>query len=214
MIATRNKGKIRELKELLADFGLDILSLDQFPQVREIVEDGNTFFENAMKKAKTVAEKTGLMAIADDSGLEVDALKGAPGVYSARYAGEDATDEQNYLKLLNEMKDVPTEKRGAQFRCVIVAYRPDGKWVSAEGVCRGRITSSPRGEQGFGYDPVFVPEGDIRTMAELTRDEKNRISHRGKALEMLKKKIGELISEKNDIEVKEAGLKDFEKERT
>ena len=214
MIATRNKGKIRELKELLADFGLDILSLDQFPQVKEIVEDGNTFFENAMKKAKTVAEKTGLMAIADDSGLEVDALKGAPGVYSARYAGEDATDEQNYLKLLNEMKDVPTEKRGAQFRCVIVAYRPDGKWVSAEGVCRGRITSSPRGEQGFGYDPVFVPEGDIRTMAELTREEKNRISHRGKALEMLKKKIGELISEKTDIEVKEAGLKDFEKERT
>ncbi len=209
MIATRNKGKIRELKELLADFGLDILSLDQFPQVKEIVEDGNTFFENAMKKAKTVAEKTGLLAIADDSGLEVDALKGAPGVYSARYAGEDATDEQNYLKLLNEMKDVPTEKRGAQFRCVIVAYRPDGKWVSAEGVCRGRITSSPRGEQGFGYDPVFVPEGDIRTMAELTREEKNRISHRGKALEMLKKKIGELISEKKRYRGKGSGIKGF-----
>ncbi len=194
VIATRNKGKIKELKELLSDFGLDILPLDHFPQVGEIVEDGDTFFENAMKKAKTVSEKTGLMAIADDSGLEVDALKGAPGVYSARYAGEGATDEQNYLKLLDEMKDVPEEKRGAQFRCVMVAYRPDGRWVSAEGVCRGRITYSPRGEKGFGYDPVFVPEGDTRTMAELTREEKNKISHRGKALGILKEKISELLS--------------------
>ena len=194
VIATRNRGKIRELKELLADFGLDILPLDHFPQVREIVEDGDTFFENAMKKAKTVSEKTGFLAIADDSGLEVDALKGAPGVYSARYAGEDATDEQNYLKLLDEMKDIPTEKRGAQFRCVIVAYRPDGRWVSAEGICRGRITSSPRGDKGFGYDPVFVPEGETRTMAELTREEKNRISHRGKALGILREKISELLS--------------------
>ncbi len=194
MIATRNRGKLRELKELLADFGLDIQPLDHFPQVGEIVEDGDTFFENAMKKAKTVSEKTGLMAIADDSGLEVDALKGAPGVYSARYAGEDATDEQNYQKLLDEMKDVPEEKRGAQFRCVMVAYRPDGRWVSAEGICRGSITTSPRGEQGFGYDPVFVPEGDTRTMAELTREEKNKISHRGKALEILQEKISELLS--------------------
>ncbi len=194
VIATRNRGKLRELKELLADFGLDIQPLDHFPQVGEIVEDGDTFFENAMKKAKTVSEKTGLMAIADDSGLEVDALKGAPGVYSARYAGEDATDEQNYLKLLDEMKDVPEEKRGAQFRCVMVAYRPDGRWVSAEGICRGSITTSPRGEQGFGYDPVFVPEGDTRTMAELTREEKNKISHRGKALEILQEKISELLS--------------------
>ncbi len=194
VIATRNRGKIKELKELLVDFGLDILPLDHFPQVGEIVEDGDTFFENAMKKAKTVSEKTGLMAIADDSGLEVDALKGAPGVYSARYAGEDATDNQNYLKLLDKMKDIPTEKRGAQFRCVMVAYRPDGKWVSAEGVCRGRISPSPKGEQGFGYDPVFVPEGDTRTMAELTREEKNKISHRGKALEILKEKISELVS--------------------
>ncbi len=194
VIATRNRGKLRELKELLADFGLDIQPLDHFPQVGEIVEDGDTFFENAMKKAKTVSEKTGLMAIADDSGLEVDALKGAPGVYSARYAGEDATDEQNYLKLLDEMKDVPEEKRGAQFRCVMVAYRPDGRWVSAEGICRGSITSSPRGEQGFGYDPVFVPEGDTRTMAELTREEKNKISHRGKALGILQEKISELLS--------------------
>ncbi len=194
VIATRNKGKIKELEELLSDFGLDILPLAHFPQVGEIVEDGDTFFENAMKKAKTVSEKTGLMAIADDSGLEVDALKGAPGVYSARYAGEGATDEQNYLKLLDEMKDVPEEKRGAQFRCVMVAYRPDGRWVSAEGVCRGRITYSPRGEKGFGYDPVFVPEGDTRTMAELTREEKNKISHRGKALGILQEKISELLS--------------------
>jgi len=193
VIATKNKGKLKELQRLLADFGLEIISLDEFDEIGEIVEDGVTFYENAMKKAKTVAEKTGLLAIADDSGLEVDALGGRPGVYSARYAGEGASDEENYQKLLQEMKDVPKDKRGAQFRCVMVAYRPDGKWVTSEGICRGRITQSPRGDQGFGYDPVFVPEGDTRTMAQLSRDEKNKISHRGHALSKLKEEIWKII---------------------
>ncbi len=195
VIATKNKGKLKEMQKLLADLGLDIESLERFQdKVGHIVEDGSTFFENAMKKAKTVAEKTGLMAIADDSGLEVDALSGRPGIFSARYAGENASDEENYLKLLDELKEIPETKRGAQFRCVVVAYMPDGRYVSAEGICRGMITTAPQGSQGFGYDPVFVPEGDSRTMAQLSREEKNMISHRGKALKKLKAKIKDLIS--------------------
>ncbi len=193
VIATKNRGKLKELQNLLADFDLQIVPLDQFDNIGEIEEDGVTFFDNAMKKARTVAERTGLMAIADDSGLEVEALNGRPGVFSARYAGEKASDQENYLKLLQEMKDVPDDKRDAQFRCVIVAYRPDGKWVSAEGICRGRITHAPKGNQGFGYDPIFIPEGDSRTMAQLTQEEKNRISHRGKALLELREKIKQLM---------------------
>ncbi|NPA95642.1 MAG: XTP/dITP diphosphatase [Thermodesulfobacteria bacterium] len=193
VIATKNKGKLKELQNLLSDFGLEIVSLDEFDEIGEIVEDGDTFFENAMKKARTVAERTGLLAIADDSGLEVDCLNGRPGIYSARFAGENCSDQDNNQKLLSEMKDVPAEKRGAQFRCVIVAYRPDGKWVSAEGVCRGTIGFEPVGDQGFGYDPLFIPEGEDRTMAQMTREEKNKISHRGKALQDLKSKIEQII---------------------
>ncbi len=194
VIATKNKGKLRELQELLADFGLEILPLDEFEDIGEIVEDGTTFFENAMKKAKTVSEKTGLLAIADDSGLEVDALEGRPGIYSARYAGENSSDEKNNEKLLSELKEIPEGQRGAQFRCVMVAYRPDGKWVTAEGICRGSIALAPQGDQGFGYDPIFIPEGEECTMAQMSREEKNKISHRGKALQELRKKITELIA--------------------
>ncbi len=193
VLATKNKGKLKELQELLRELDIEILSLDDFPEVGKIVEDGKSFFENAMKKAKTVSEKTGLLAIADDSGLEVDALQGKPGIYSARFAGEDATDAKNNEKLLLEMKDIPIEKRGAQFRCVIVAYRPDGKWIKTEGICRGTITTEPRGEKGFGYDPVFLPEGLNKTMAELSMEEKNKISHRGKALLELKREIKTLL---------------------
>ncbi len=193
VIATRNRGKLRELQKLLADFGLKILPLDQYPAIGPIEEDGSSFFENAMKKARIVAEKTGLIAIADDSGLEVDVLNGAPGIYSARYAGEKASDEENYRKLLAVMKDVPGWERGAQFRCVMVVYRPDGKWITTEGICRGRITSVPRGNRGFGYDPVFMPEGSTCTMAEMGQEEKNRISHRGKALKLLKERIRQIL---------------------
>ena len=177
----------------MKELDIEILPLDAFPEIGKIVEDGKSFFENAMKKAKTVSEKTGLLAIADDSGLEVDALGGRPGIYSARFAGENATDKENNERLLMEMKDIPLEKRGAQFRCVMVAYRPDGKWIKTEGICRGTITTEPRGEKGFGYDPVFLPEGHDKTMAELSMEEKNRISHRGKALAALKKEIKGLL---------------------
>ena len=193
VLATKNRGKVEEMKALLQGLGFEILSLDEVADVGEIVEDGNSFLENAMKKAKVVAEKTGLLAIADDSGLEVDALDGRPGIHSARFAGENASDEENNIKLLHEMQDVPDEKRGAGFKCVIVAYRPDGKWLSVEGECRGIITTSQRGTNGFGYDPVFVPEGYDKTMAELTSEEKNRISHRGKALLRLKDEISRLL---------------------
>ena len=194
VLATKNKGKLKELKELLKDLNLEIIALDEFSdKIGEIIEDGKSFFENAMKKAKIVAEKTGLLAIADDSGLEVDALNGKPDIYSARFAGENATDEENNQKLLNELKDIPLEKRTGRFKCVIVAYRPDGKWISVEGTCEGKIALAPKGEHGFGYDPIFIPEGYDRTMAELTSEEKNKISHRGDALRRLKEKISELL---------------------
>ncbi len=194
VLATKNKGKIKELKDLLKDFNLEIISLDKFSdKIGKIIEDGQSFFENAMKKAKTVAEKTGLLAIADDSGLEVDALKGRPGIYSARFAGENASDEENNQKLLEELKNIPEEKRTARFKCVIVAYKPDGTWISVEGTCEGKITFAPRGNYGFGYDPIFQPKGYDKTMAELTSEEKNKISHRGNALRKLKEKISELL---------------------
>ncbi|RUM92407.1 MAG: non-canonical purine NTP pyrophosphatase [Thermodesulfatator sp.] len=193
VLATRNRGKVSELQALLSDLGLEIISMDQAGDLPEIIEDGLTFQDNATKKAMEVARATGLMAIADDSGLEVDALGGRPGVFSARYAGENASDEENYLKLLQEMEGIDSDQRTARFRCVMVACTPEGECVVSHGTCEGSITTEPRGSQGFGYDPVFVPAGDRRTMAELTRQEKNRISHRGKALEALKKKLEDFI---------------------
>ena len=189
VLATRNRGKVSELQTLLKDMGVEVIAIDEAGKVPEIIEDGATFRENAMKKALVVSKATGLTAIADDSGLEVDALDGRPGVFSARYSGEGATDRKNYLKLLDEMQDVPDDKRTARFRCVMVACRPDGECISSEGSCEGRIIKEPRGTQGFGYDPVFVPEKDSRTMAELTKKEKNRISHRGRALRILKAEL-------------------------
>lgn len=180
VLATTNKGKIREIEEVLAGLPVtaESISAYSFPPV---VEDGQTFADNACKKALYYAAHTGSIALADDSGLEVDALQGRPGVYSARYAGEQADDELNNRKLLADMRDVPEGRRGARFRCVLAVAAPDGRCVTAEGVCSGVIAYAPRGEGGFGYDPLFVlPDG--RTMAELPVDEKNRISHRGRAL--------------------------------
>ncbi len=195
VLATKNRGKVVELQTLLADLGVEIIPMDEAGDIPEIVEDGNTFYDNAMKKALVVSRATGLVAIADDSGLEVDALDGRPGVYSARYAGDKATDEENYQKLLVELKGVPREKRTARFKCVVVAYRPDGKWITSQGSCEGHIADKPRGEHGFGYDPVFIPEGHSRTMAELSRDEKNSISHRGMALKALKEKLRDFLKD-------------------
>ncbi len=194
VLATKNKGKIKEFKTLFNDLNIDILSLhDIEPPPPEIIEDGKTFFDNAFKKAKTISHYYNAIAISDDSGLVVDALGGGPGVYSARFAGENATDEDNNRKLLEELKGVPYGKRTACFKCVMVAYRPDGKWITAEGELRGVISDVPRGDKGFGYDPVFIVPETGKSLAELTVEEKNRISHRARALSTLHEKIFEVL---------------------
>ena len=193
VFASRNRGKIKEIRAMLADLGMRILSLNDFPDIPEIVEDGESFLENALKKARTVAELTGENALADDSGLEVKALKGAPGIYSSRYAGNGADDEKNIRKLLKDMKGVPPEEREAAFRCALVLYRPDGHYETFEGRWEGRIAEAPIGREGFGYDPVFfLPELGL-TVAELSPEVKNRISHRAQALEKLKERLREEI---------------------
>ncbi len=193
VLATRNRGKIRELQALMKDFGIEVLSVADMEGVPEVEEDGTTFLENSLKKAREISTATGIMALADDSGLVVDALNGAPGVYSARYAGDDATDEQNYLKLLDEMKDIPDGERTARFKCVMVLCHPSGQWISAEGACEGIISRKPIGSQGFGYDPVFFVPKLGRSMAQLSSEEKNAISHRGNALKKLREMLPEFL---------------------
>lgn len=185
VLATRNAGKIKELKELLAGFGLTVLGLDAFPDIGEIEETGTTFAENAALKARTVAQATGLIALADDSGLMVDALSGAPGVYSARYSGENATDETNNQKLLEVLRDVPEAKRACRFVSLVAAVAPNGAEALAEGRWEGRVLFSPRGVGGFGYDPLFLDLELGRSAAELSREDKNARSHRGRALRAL-----------------------------
>ena len=171
---------------MLRDLDVEVLSLQAFPGVPEVEEDGRTFHENALKKAKEVSRYTSEVVLADDSGLEVDILNGEPGIQSARYSGPAATDETNNLKLLGKLQGVPKEKRDARFRCVLVLYRPDGKSESFEGNWRGEITFEPRGIMGFGYDPLFLDPAQGLTAAELPPDIKNRISHRGQAFAKLK----------------------------
>lgn len=185
VLATRNKGKIAELGAMLAQYGLDVFGLDTFPEVGEVVEDGATFEENARKKARAVAEATGLVAVADDSGLEVDALGGAPGVYSARYAGPGADDAANNARLLAALADVPEAGRACRFRCVMLARTPGGQELAAHGAWEGRVATAPVGEGGFGYDPLFIDAATGRHAAQLTREEKNAVSHRGRALRAL-----------------------------
>ncbi len=167
---------------MLADLKIEILSLADYPEVPETREDGTSYLENALKKARAVAEATGEMALADDSGLEVEALSGAPGIHSARYAGADASDAGNLQKVLENLKGVPKAKRGAAFRCVLVLYRPDGKYEVFTGSWHGQITDAPVGEGGFGYDPIFFLPDRQMTAAQLSAAEKNRLSHRGQAL--------------------------------
>ncbi len=187
VLATRNKKKIEEIKRITAGLPIAILSLDNFPDCPETVEDQDTFEGNAVKKAVEVCRYTGKPALADDSGLEVDALNGSPGVYSARYAGgSGGNDVKNYEKVLSELKSVPVEKRGAQFVCCMALVFPDGKIETFSGYAKGRIGSEPKGKSGFGYDPVFIPAGHEKTFAEMTGLEKDNLSHRGKALEKLK----------------------------
>lgn len=182
LVATRNAGKLREIRRLLAETGIRVLSLADFPELPEVVEDGRTFAANARKKGEEIAARSGLLALADDSGLSVTALDGAPGVHSARYAGVGATDAANNRKLLEALREVPAERRQAAFICVMALCRPDGDCQLFDGRIEGRILDAPRGEEGFGYDPLFFVPEYARTMAELPLELKNRISHRGEAL--------------------------------
>lgn len=182
VLASKNKGKLRELETMLAGSSWELCSVADFPELPPVVEDGQTFRENAVKKALTVAEILKEWTLADDSGLEVDALGGAPGVYSARFAGEPGDDRKNNEKLLRLLAGVPSEQRTARFRCVLALASPEGEIWTTERTCEGLIGLAPRGDQGFGYDPLFyLPELGV-TMAELPEEKKNEISHRGKAM--------------------------------
>ncbi|MGI2882172.1 XTP/dITP diphosphatase [Vibrio furnissii] len=192
VLATGNQGKVREMADLLADFGFDVVAQSEF-NVPEVAETGTTFIENAIIKARHAAKETGLPAIADDSGLEVDALDGAPGVYSARYAGEHATDQQNLAKLLNAMKDVPEAQRTARFHCVLVLMRHenDPTPLVCHGSWEGRILTEAHGSNGFGYDPIFFVPEDNCASAQLEPARKKQLSHRGQALKKLFQAIEE-----------------------
>ncbi len=193
VLASNNSGKLKELRTLLSPLNIAVTSLADYPGMPETVEDGDTFAENAVKKAKEAAQYTGLIALADDSGLEVDYLNGKPGVLSARFAGEPKDDAANNQKLLTLMQGVPMEKRTARFRCVVAICTPQGETYISEGSCEGYILNELRGTGGFGYDPLFYVAEYKKTFAELDLATKNKISHRGKALkgavEILKKLV-------------------------
>jgi XTP/dITP diphosphohydrolase len=189
-IASANPHKLREILRICADWPVEWLTAQNhegpWPEVEEPHE---TYLENALEKARAVAAALGMAAVADDSGIEVDALGGAPGPRSARYAGEEADDDENLKTLLAAVTSVPADERTARYRCVAAVAWPHGREVWAEGVCEGTIELHPRGSGGFGYDPAFVPEGQERTMAELIDEEKDRISHRGRAFRALREKL-------------------------
>ena len=185
IIASNNKHKICEIKEILGEKFDEILSLREAGIEHETVEDGNTFMENAIKKASEIAAITGCASLADDSGLCCDALDGAPGIFSARFSG--GTDADNNRLLVERLSD--KADRNAHYTCAMALCYPDGSTVTAEGYMYGKITDTPRGEHGFGYDPHFIPDGETRTVAEMSDEEKNAISHRGRALELLLAKL-------------------------
>ena len=194
IIASNNSGKIKEIKDIFKNKFDEIISMKEAGCNIDVVEDGTTFFENAFKKARTISEFTQSVALSDDSGLVVDALNGAPGIYSARYGGENTNDEKNIDKLLLNMKDV--KNRQARFVSCVVLYFPEGKFLSAVGTAEGEILYERKGEGGFGYDPVFYSYELKKSFAEASIEEKNKISHRGKALRLLYKKLKEVINGK------------------
>lgn len=200
VLATRNAHKISELQAILDDLvgelELEIVGVGEFPDVADVVETGVTFAENATLKAVAAAEATGLPALADDSGLAVDVLGGAPGVYSARWAGTHGQDRANLDLLLAQLSDVPDEHRAAAFVCAAVLALPDGTVVVREGRMPGSLAREPRGENGFGYDPILVVDGDVRTAAELSTEDKNAISHRGKAFRALAADLRDLFADR------------------
>ncbi|MFX3624010.1 MAG: XTP/dITP diphosphatase [Ectobacillus sp.] len=197
VIATKNMGKVRDFEELFAKFGFEVKSLHDFSYIEEAEETGETFEENAIIKAESLCKQLEQIVIADDSGLLVDALGNKPGVRSARYAGDQKDDKANLQKVLDELQDVPEEKRTARFYCALAVAFPDEdkKTVVVNGTCEGKIVEQPRGDKGFGYDPIFYVEEMKRTMAEMSPEEKNKTSHRGRALRKLEQKIPEWFSE-------------------
>ncbi|MCD6294159.1 MAG: XTP/dITP diphosphatase [Deltaproteobacteria bacterium] len=191
VLATKNNGKISEFRDLFRNLDIEIKTLDDFGPIPPVIEDGATFEDNAVKKAQFTARVLGIPAIADDSGLTVKALQGAPGVFSSRYAGENADDESNNRKLLAEMEGI--ENRAAAFVCVLAIAVPRGPALIYEGTCEGMITETPKGDQGFGYDPLFYYPPFQKTFAQLTGKEKNSISHRGKAIEELHGELDKVV---------------------
>lgn len=187
LLATRNPGKVREMQRLFVEAGLnvEIVGLTSFPDLRDVEETGSSFIENALLKARYAAHESGIAAVADDSGLCVDALNGMPGIYSARWAGEHGNDRANLDLVLSQISHVPLERRTAHFACAVALVYPDGREVVVEGRMDGRVIDQPRGSGGFGYDPIFCADGDERTSAELTPEEKDAVSHRGKAVRAL-----------------------------
>ena len=193
VFATGNAGKMKEIREILADLPVEIYSMKEAGIEADIVEDGKTFEENALIKARTIRDLTGCPVLADDSGLEVDALNGEPGVYSARYMGEDTSYRIKNQSLVERLEGVPVEKRTARFVCVIAAAFPDGTVCTTKGTIEGKIGYEERGENGFGYDPIFYLPDMSRTTAELSPEEKNAVSHRGKALAAMKEQIASYL---------------------
>lgn len=181
VLATRNPGKVREFLELMRDLPLQVYALDAFPQIGSLREDGTTYTENAISKAALVARLTRRVTVADDSGIEIDALEGKPGAQSARFLGEGATDSARNARILRLLQSIPAERRTARYRAVVAVALPDGETRTFEGTCEGRISTAPRGSGGFGYDPVFVVPAYGKTMAQLPLNVKNRISHRARA---------------------------------
>ena len=200
VIATHNRDKMKEIQGAISELGWEVISLYDFPEIREIEENGKTLEENALIKAREVFKETGLPTISDDTGLEVDALDGAPGVYTARYAGEDCSYSDNVNKMLKEMSKVPMPNRGAFFKTVMV-FKDENKELIVDGVVKGKISRESKGEDGFGYDPIFYVTEYDKTFAEMTMSEKNKISHRGNAINNLinsiKENCPEYINQKN-----------------
>jgi XTP/dITP diphosphohydrolase len=191
VFASGNEGKVKEIKEMLKGMEIKLVSLKDYKNLPKIEEDGNTFLENALKKAKIISDFTGEIVLADDSGLQVDVLEGEPGIYSARYAGENATDDDNINLLLARLKNISQEERTAFFCCALVLYKSDGSYDCFESKWPGLIIDDRRGDNGFGYDPVFFVPELKKTAAELPPEIKNKVSHRGQAFAQLKKKLGE-----------------------
>lgn len=196
VLASRNPGKVVELRRIIdeiAPSSIELVGLEHFPELKDVEETGQTFLENALLKARTVCRETGLPAIADDSGLSIDALKGAPGILSARWSGAHGNDRANVEKVLEQLDTIPDAGRGAHFTCVTALVMPDGREITAEGILSGRILREPIGNHGFGYDPIFLPEGSELSLAQYAAPAKDAISHRGQSLRAIAPRVAEML---------------------